>query len=377
MLVVVGTRPEAIKLAPVVRELRQRGTAAGIGTTVLVTGQHPEMARDSLADFGIEPDVDLGPPSGSLSLSAMTSHVMAGLEGWIGDADRPPIAHVVVQGDTTSVLAAALWAFYRRLPISHVEAGLRTPSLEEPFPEEGNRRLVSQIATLHFAPTGGAVENLRRSGVEAGIELTGNTVVDALLWMARTARPPQIPGLDWSRRRVLLATVHRRESRGERLQAILDGLIALVEEHDDVAVVLPVHPHPEIAGPVRRRLEGRERVHLTAPLAYRDFVGALKSCHLVLTDSGGVQEEAPSLDRPVLVLRERTERPEAVASGAARVVGAQRQAIVHHARELLRDEAAYARMAQAANPFGDGHAAERLARRILEHVLEASTPGPA
>lgn len=367
-MVVVGTRPEAIKLAPVIRQL---DNSAALRPFVVSTGQHPELAIETLGHFGLEADLDLGAPTGPLSLPHMTAHVLLGLQGARQDGSCPDdLSHVLVQGDTTTVLAASLWAFYSGLQICHVEAGLRTDELCDPFPEEANRRLVSQIAALHFSPTQRAADNLVRVGVEpATILVTGNTVVDALRWSAETAAPPPIPGLDWHRRRVVLATMHRRENHGKPLEAMLAAALEIVESAPDLALLLPVHPHPAVATRVRRRLHGHPRVHLTSPLDYPAFVGALKHCTLVLTDSGGVQEEAPSLGKPVLVLRRTTERPEAIEAGTAELVGTERSHIVARARYLLENDAAYAAMARRGNPFGDGHAAERIVARLEEHSL--------
>lgn len=369
VLVAIGTRPEAIKLAPVIRQLELSPT---LRPFVLLTGQHPDLGRRALGHFGLQPDLDLGPPKGDITLPDMAAHVLRGLQRASEHDDWPELAHVLVQGDTTTVLATSLWAFYSGVEVSHVEAGLRTDDLRDPFPEEANRRLASRLATLHFAPTERAALNLQREGSAADTVLvTGNTVIDALLWCAEHAPVPDVPGLDWARHRVLLATLHRRENHGRPLEEMLDALLEIVDSAPDLALVLPVHPHPLVERTVRARLPGHERVHLVEPLDYPQFVGALQRCTLVLTDSGGVQEEAPSLGKPVLVLRNTTERPEAIEAGTAELVGTQGSRIVERARRLLEDRAAYDAMSRRSNPFGDGRAARRIVARLEEHCVAA------
>jgi UDP-N-acetylglucosamine 2-epimerase (non-hydrolysing) len=291
---------------------------------------------------------------------------LQGLEALFAET-KPDL--VLVQGDTTTAFAATLAAFYQKIPVGHVEAGLRTDDLLNPYPEEANRRLISQLTQLHFAPTPWAVENLRRSGVIGAIHLTGNTVIDALLNIAANQPTCNIPGLNWHSYRVLLATVHRRENWGEPLQAIAQGFLDILAEFPDTALLLPLHRNPTVREPLQQLLGNHPRIFLTEPLDYAELVAAIGRSYLLLTDSGGLQEEAPSLGKPVLVLRDTTERPEAVIAGTAKLVGTKQENIVAAARELLSNPNAYAAMANAINPFGDGHAAERILQ-IVEKFLE-------
>jgi UDP-N-acetylglucosamine 2-epimerase (non-hydrolysing) len=274
-----------------------------------------------------------------------------------------------VQGDTTTAFAATLAAFYQKIPVGHVEAGLRTDDLFNPYPEEANRRVISQLSQLHFAPTQLAAENLQRSGVLGEIHQTGNTVIDALLSVAKRQPDCNVKGLDWDKYRVLLATVHRRENWGEPLQGIAQAFLQILE-NPDTALLLPLHRNPIVREPLQALLGGHPRIFLTDPLDYAELVGAIGRSHLLLTDSGGLQEEAPSLGKPVLVLRKTTERPEAVAAGTAKLVGTAPKEIVAAATELLSNSVAYEKMATAINPFGDGRAAERIFK-IVEDYLSA------
>jgi UDP-N-acetylglucosamine 2-epimerase (non-hydrolysing) len=363
--VVAGTRPEAIKLAPVVRALRTR---AGVETLFVSTGQHREMLGQVLDAFGLAPDVDLEVMRAGQDLHDVTVATLQRLKPVLREW-RP--GWVVVQGDTTTALAAALGAFYERVPVAHVEAGLRTNDRYRPFPEELNRRLVDQLASALFAPTALAREALLREGFPEGrILVTGNTVVDAIhhLRATRGARRREAAGLDLDAipGRVVLVTSHRRESFGEGLAAICRALVRIADRAPDVTVIYPVHLNPHVDGPVRAALGGHPRIALLPPVSYDELVALLERAHLVLTDSGGIQEEAPSFRRPVLVLREVTERPEGVAAGVAAVVGTGEERIVAETLRLLEDRAAYARMAAGANPYGDGHAAERIVDALLE-----------
>ncbi|MFS8923918.1 UDP-N-acetylglucosamine 2-epimerase (non-hydrolyzing), partial [Synechococcus sp. B60.1] len=357
--VILGTRPEAIKLAPVIQALR---ASPHLRTEVILTGQHREMVDQVMRLFGLRADRDLEIMRPRQSLTDITEATLRGLEPYF--QERQPQL-VLVQGDTTTAFAAALAAFYQRIPVGHVEAGLRTDDLYHPFPEEANRRLISQLASLHFAPTPQAVDNLKRSHVVGSIYCTGNTVIDALLQVAAHGIPCPIPGLDWQRYRVLLVTVHRRENWGDPLIAIGQALLQILAEFPDTALLLPLHPNPAVRDPLQALLGSRERVFLTEPLDYPCWVSAMQRCTLILSDSGGIQEEAPALGKPVLVLRQTTERPEAVAAGTARLVGTHPEKILEAARELLTDPQAYARMAQAQNPFGDGTAARQIC-----HIIE-------
>ncbi len=352
--IILGTRPEAIKLAPVIQALRQ---SPHLQTRVILTGQHREMVDQVMDLFQLQADRDLAIMQPRQSLTDITCNSLRGLEAVYQEL-KPAL--VLVQGDTTTAFAAALAAFYQQIPIGHVEAGLRTDHLFNPYPEEANRRLISQLAQLHFAPTPLAVANLQRSGVTGEIHQTGNTVIDALLTVAAQEPACPLPGLDWAQHRVLLATVHRRENWGEPLQDILRGFQRLLDTFPETALLLPLHRNPTVREPIQAALGRHPRAFLTEPLDYAQLVGAIQRCTLLLTDSGGLQEEAPSLGKPVLVLRETTERPEAVTAGTARLVGTNPEQIVAAAGELLSQPEAYAAMANAINPFGDGRASKRI-----------------
>lgn len=366
VVVVFGTRPEAIKMAPVVRALRAR---AGIETLVAVTAQHRQMLDQVLQLFGIVPDDDLDLMQANQALPDLFSRILTGMSEVI--SRREPDL-VLVHGDTSTTLAAAMAAFYARVPVGHVEAGLRTGNMEAPWPEEMNRRLVTPLAQLHFAPTAGARDNLRAEGVdEHSIHVTGNTVVDALLQSVdriqadpalsaslEAALPPLAPS-----RKMVLVTGHRRESFGEGFENICRAL-GRIADLEDVEVVYPVHLNPNVQGPVRRLLGNHTNVHLIPPLDYLPFVQLMRRASLIITDSGGIQEEAPTLGKPVLVMRGVSERPEAVEAGTARLVGTDPDAIYNAALELLRSPVRYASMANAQNPYGDGTAA----RRIVDHI---------
>jgi UDP-N-acetylglucosamine 2-epimerase (non-hydrolysing) len=360
--IVLGTRPEAIKLAPVILAFQRD---PGFRTRVVLTGQHREMVAQVMDLFGLTPDRDLALMAPKQTLTHVTCAALQGLREEFLE-HRPEL--VLVQGDTTTAFASALAAFYEQIPVGHVEAGLRTDNLLDPFPEEANRRLISQVAQLHFAPTSVSEANLKASGVVGEILVTGNTVIDALLLMAASAPLPQVPGLDWERQRVILATVHRRENWGERLTSIGEGFRQLLDRHPDTALLLPLHRNPTVREPLQELLGDHPRAHLCEPLDYDELVGAIRGCTLLLSDSGGLQEEAPALGKPVLVLRRTTERPEAVTAGTARLIGTDRESIVDEASRLLDDPQAYAAMAQARNPFGDGQASGRIleaSRRFL------------
>jgi UDP-N-acetylglucosamine 2-epimerase (non-hydrolysing) len=348
-LCVVGTRPEAIKLAPVILELARHADV-----TTLCSGQHTELAEEPLAWFGIKPDERIVIDAQARTLAVLTGALFAPLEKMIGK-HKPDV--IVAQGDTTTLFLAALTAFYLGIPFAHVEAGLRTGNFQAPFPEEFNRVAAGKLATWHFAPTPRAAANLRAEGVdEAKLFITGNTGIDALrLTLARIDKPPAKGG----RRRILL-TAHRRENQGERMEAICRAVAIIVREFDDVEFIIPVHPNPAAAASFEA-LKRLDRVHLSPPLGYPQLVAEMARAHLILTDSGGIQEEAPFLKKPVLVLRDVTERPEAVELGVAALVGADAPALVAAVRRLLTDEASYAKMASGGSPYGDGYAAQRIA----------------
>ena len=360
--IVLGTRPEAIKLAPVIRTFQ---ACQVFRTRVVLTGQHREMVAQVMTLFNLEADRDLGLMAPRQTLTHVTC---AALNGLREDFQAYPPQLVLVQGDTTTAFAAGLAAFYEQIPVGHVEAGLRTDNLLDPFPEEANRRLISQIATLHFAPTTKAEANLHASGVVGQVSVTGNTVIDALLLMAETAPEIHFDGLDWQNQRVILATVHRRENWGDRLKDIADGMLRVLDRFPDTALLLPLHRNPTVREPLQALLGEHPRVVLTEPLDYDRLVAAMKGCTLLLTDSGGLQEEAPALGKPVLVLRRTTERPEAVEAGTARLVGTDPTEISSEASRLLEDSAAYLAMSRAVNPFGDGQASSRILDLSRKHL---------
>lgn len=373
VLTVFGTRPEAIKLAPVVRALQDRPRF--FRPLMVVTAQHREMLDQVLSLFALAPHYDLNIMVERQTLAEITLRSLTGLDGILAK-ERPDL--VLVQGDTTTAFVSGLAAFYRRIPVGHVEAGLRTRRKYEPFPEEINRRLLGVLADLHFAPTARARENLLAESVPPeAIYVTGNTAVDALQMVVRADHCFADPALEEAvreGRRILLATAHRRENWGRPLESICLALRDLVRLYPDVTLVFPVHRNPAVRETVERFLSGEERVVLTEPLDYREMANLLSRSYLILTDSGGLQEEAPSFGRPVLVLREVTERPEGVACGVLKLVGTSRERIVSEARTLLEDRRAYLRMARSVNPYGDGRAAERIAEILLYRFGWAEAP---
>jgi len=371
VMVVMGTRPEAIKLAPVMAALRRRPE---IEARLVVTGQHRGLIDGVLAQFDLQPDTDLDLMRADQAAGDLTARAMLAIGALLGSG-RTEMA--IVQGDTGSALAGALAAFQRRVPVAHVEAGLRTGDLASPFPEEGNRRLIGQVAALHFAPTAAARAALRREGVAAhAIEVTGNTGIDALLAVdARVrgnTRAPGLPDLPTDLP-VVLVTTHRRENHGAPLLRICEA-VERIARHEACAIVVPVHPNPAVAGVLRARLGGIAGVHLTEPLAYEAFVWVLRRAALVLTDSGGVQEEAPVLGTPVLVLRDTTERPEGVRAGVAMLVGTDPLRIAGVARAILRDPEIAKWMGRPLRLYGKGDAAERIVARIAA-ALTGATEG--
>ncbi|WP_341734431.1 UDP-N-acetylglucosamine 2-epimerase (non-hydrolyzing) [Microcoleus sp. EPA2] len=362
--IVLGTRPEAIKLAPVIQQFKN---SPSFDTQVILTGQHREMVEQVMGLFDLKADRDLAIMQHHQTLTDITCRSLQGLEALFQEL-KPKI--VLVQGDTTTAFAAALAAFYQKIPLGHVEAGLRTDDLFNPYPEEANRRLISQLTRLHFAPTALAAENLVRSSVLGQIHRTGNTVIDALLGVAKREPKCNIPNLEWSKYRTILATVHRRENWGEPLQGIAKAFLKILAQFPDTALLLPLHKNPTVREPLQAILGNHPRVFLTEPLDYAELVGAIQRCYLILTDSGGLQEEAPSLGKPVLVLRETTERPEAIAAGTAKLVGTDADLIADSAAELLSNADAYNAMAMAINPFGDGLAAARILKIVKEYLSE-------
>lgn len=365
-LIIFGTRPEAIKLAPVIHECRRR--AAVIAPIVCVTGQHREMLAQVTEYFGIVPDLDLALMEPNQTLAGLTARCLRGIDEALVQYEPDC---VVAQGDTTSVMAASLAAFYRRVPFVHVEAGLRTGDLLAPWPEELNRRIASLVTTLHCAPTERSAANLRAERVDpATIHVTGNTVIDALLWAVERERADSARWREkyayLGSRRLVLITGHRRENFGEGFENICRAIAQLADELPDVEFVYPVHLNPNVQGPVYGILQGRANLHLTAPAPYPEFVWLMDRATVILTDSGGVQEEAPSLRKPILVMRETTERPEALDAGAVELVGSSRQRITAGVRLLLADAREYARRQIEVNPYGDGKASRRIVDLMLQ-----------
>jgi UDP-N-acetylglucosamine 2-epimerase (non-hydrolysing) len=363
VLLIFGTRPEAIKLCPVIRSLREHPTRFDV--RVLVTAQHREMLDQVLQAFDVQPhhDLDLMLPGQTLFQS--TSRILAGLEGAL-KAERPSM--VIIQGDTTTTLCGALAGFYLNIPVAHVEAGLRTRDMRQPFPEEMNRVLTSRLAELHFAATENAAENLRREGVTPdSIHVTGNTGIDAVLFVRAGLEEGRLRGRQWTEldpaRKLIVVTAHRRESFGEGFERICQALAELADR-PDVQVVYPVHPNPNVQDPVRRLLAGHPNVRLIEPLSYVPFVDLMRRAYLLVTDSGGIQEEGPSLGKPILVMRDKTERPEAVLAGTVKLVGTDQRRIVSEAQLLLDDRNVYQAMARVHNPYGDGQASGRITQLI-------------
>jgi UDP-N-acetylglucosamine 2-epimerase (non-hydrolysing) len=358
---VFGTRPEAVKMAPIVHELESRK----ISQMVCVTGQHREMLHQVLRLFDIRPNCDLDIMTVGQTLEDITSRVINGMSE-IFAKEKPDL--VLVHGDPTSAMATSLAAFYHQIPVGHVEAGLRTDSRYDPFPEEMNRRLIGQLATHHFAPTLAAANNLIRDGVaKPSIYVTGNTVIDALLLVAKQNRPFEAASLQHINfdLPVVLVTTHRRENLGGRMDNIFGAIQHLAKENPNIQFVFPVHLNPKVREQVHRFLHEVPNVYLTEPLSYSDLAGVMKRCRFVMTDSGGIQEEAPALGKPVIVLRETTERPEGIEAGTAVLAGSEdKQKIIDVAMRLLRDENYYQQMARANNPYGDGTASKQIVDQI-------------
>lgn len=387
--VVFGTRPEAVKLAPVVKKLK---TTDGVECRVCVTGQHRQMLDQILSVFELRPDVDLDLMVPNQTLADLTARSIKALDRYFAD-DSPNL--VLVQGDTTTVFCAALVAFYHRIPLGHVEAGLRTGDLASPWPEEANRVLTSRLTALHFAPTEGARDNLLREQVPAErIFVTGNTVIDALMWVRDrvagrgegflqqagelgiaqefTAKFLSRNGADADpagiHPKFLLVTGHRRESFGDGFQNICAAIRQLVDKEEDLGIIYPVHLNPNVQGPVRNILGDHPRIQLIPPVSYEPFVWLMSKAHFILSDSGGVQEEAPSLGKPVLVMRNNTERPEGIAAGTCRLVGTDPETIVRESMLLLEDPAEYGRRSRLGNPYGDGEASGRIVKACLDFL---------
>ncbi len=363
VLSVFGTRPEAIKMAPLVKQLEQ---TPGIRSLVCVTAQHRQMLDSVLERFDIHPDYDLDLMRQGQTLTTITVGVLEGMEKVL-KACKPDL--VLVHGDTSTSTAAALAAFYQQIPVGHVEAGLRSFDKYSPFPEEMNRVLTSRMAELHFAPTARARDNLLREGITQGVHVVGNTVIDALHQMVHEQyrfRSPELAALPLQEGRWIVMTAHRRENLGEHLACICRGVLRLVEKHPDVHLVYPVHPNPAVHAVVEAVLGGHDRVHLIAPVEVEDMHNLIKRCYMVMTDSGGLQEEAPALGKPIVVLRTETERPEVVEAGMALLAGVEEDNVAAAGERLLTDTALYHQMSHAINPYGDGHTSQRIVQIILD-----------
>ncbi len=372
VLVIFGTRPEAIKLCPLVTALRTHASTSHLETVVCVTAQHRQMLDQVLSAFGVTPDYDLDMMKVGQTLTGLTARLLSGLETIFVDV-KPALA--IVQGDTTTTLSGALAAFYACVPIAHVEAGLRTFDLQAPFPEEMNRVLTGRLATLHFPATTWAADNLLREGVPGeSIQVTGNTGIDAVLAIRDSIAGGRPTGLSLPidpDKKLIVVTAHRRESFGDGFVNICQALVDLACR-PDVQIIWPVHPNPNVQAAVDTWLRGNPNITLTDPLDYLPFVDLMCRAYLLITDSGGVQEEGPSLGKPILVLRDKTERPEAVHAGTVKLVGTQRSRIVSEAAGLLDNPEAYQQMARLHNPYGDGQACARIARRVATFLAPVS-----
>ena len=372
VMTIFGTRPEAIKMAPVILELARHSE---FQSTVTVTAQHREMLDQVLRLFDIKPDYDLNIMSTDQTLFDITSKALLGLDRVLTEV-KPDI--VLVHGDTTTTFVGALASFYHQITVGHVEAGLRTRNKYSPFPEEMNRRLTGSIADLNFAPTATSRDNLLREGVDPSkIFVTGNTVIDALHQTVRSEfvfDDELLKSIDYERKKIILVTTHRRENLGEPMRHVYEALKQLVEEFSDVEIIFPVHKNPKVREIVDAVLGGLSQVHLIDPLDYEPFANLMSRATVILTDSGGVQEEAPALGKPVLVLRDTTERPEAVEAGTVKLIGTDRQRVFDETHRLLTDPTEYARMAEAINPYGDGRAAQRIVRALLRYYRLTDDP---
>ncbi len=372
VMTLFGTRPEAIKMVPVVKELAKRPE---IESVVCLSGQHREMLRQVLDSFQVSADFNLDIMKPRQTITTITAGVLEGMEEIL---KREQVDLLLVHGDTTTAFAGALAGFYAQVPVGHVEAGLRTYDKYSPFPEEMNRCLISRIGDLHFAPTSANRDNLRREAIGGEVFVTGNTVIDALKMTVRreyTFQNADLKTLDLSKGRLVLVTAHRRENLGQPLRQICAAILQMVEQNPEVQVVYPVHLNPAVREVAQAVLGSHPRIHLIDPVDVFDMHNLMERSDLVMTDSGGLQEEAPALGKPVLVLRTETERPEAVAYGTVKMAGVETESILAMANELLRDQEAYDKMAHAVNPYGDGHAAERIVDAILYHFGGGQKPG--
>ena len=360
--IVLGTRPEAIKLAPVIKAFK---ATKNLNTRILSTGQHKELVEQVMKLFNLEIDKDLNIMRHNQSLHYISAAILTALEDEFQEF-KPNL--ILVQGDTSSAFTAALSGFYKGIPIGHIEAGLRTNKLNDPFPEEGNRKLISQISSLHFAPTNESKVNLINSNISGLVHVTGNTVIDSLFMISKRALTPKYEGINWNKNKVLFVSVHRRENWGERLEEIINGLKLVLDNHKNVVIFIPMHPNSIVRNPLIRSFRNNPRIILNEPLDYLDLIGTIKNCFLLLTDSGGLQEEAPALGKPVLVLRNTTERPEAVKYGTAKLIGTKPQKILEEVTNLLINKEKYEKMSNALNPFGDGNASSRILKLCKEYL---------
>ncbi len=359
---ILGTRPEAIKLAPVIKEFQKHNT---FKLRVITTGQHKEMVDSVISLFQIKVDYDLNIMSSGQTLTYITNAVLKGLEEEF-KRNKPNL--IIVQGDTSTAFTSALAAFYEKIPVAHVEAGLRTDNFYMPFPEEANRRLISEITSLHFAPTIRAQKNLKDSKVLGKVFLTGNTVIDALKIITNKTSPVYFDRINWKKNRVILSTIHRRENWGNNIEIFAKAVINILEKHHDCILLLPMHRNKLVRDPLIGFLGNHKQVVLVEPLDYIDFISTLKECYLVLTDSGGLQEEATALGKPVLILRETTERQEAVEAGGAKLIGNSFSKIVQEVETLLDKDEIYESMCNSKNPFGDGYASERIVKHCVKFL---------
>ncbi len=373
VMTVFGTRPEAIKMAPLVKALEE---AKDMESIVTVTAQHREMLDQVLTLFHITPDYDLNIMSSGQTLYDVTEKALLGLKDVLEEA-KPDV--VLVHGDTTTTFAGALSAFYQQIPVGHVEAGLRTGNIYSPFPEEMNRKLTGSIATYHFAPTDTAEANLMAENIKKDhLYVTGNTVIDALATTIQKDyqfEESTLNAIDYDKKRVILVTTHRRENLGEPMRHVYKSIARLIDTFDDIEIVFPVHKNPKVREIVEEELGNKERVHLINPLDYEPFANLMARSYLVMTDSGGIQEEAPALGKPVLVLRDTTERPEAVAAGTVKLIGTDENIVYDEAYKLLYDKNAYITMSNAVNPYGDGKASQRIVE-ALRHEFFVEKPAP-
>ena len=359
---IIGTRPEAIKLSPLIKKFQSHNS---FNARVVLTGQHKELVEQVFDIFDIKADHNLNLMTERQTLNYITTKTIEGIEKEL-KKNRPNL--VIVQGDTTTAFAGALASFYEKIPVGHVEAGLRTDNIYDPFPEEVNRRIITQFATLHFAPTKTSKDNILKSGIKNEVFLTGNTVIDALLMLSKDIQKLKLLNNQSNDFRFILLTIHRRENRGEKLKDIAKGILLIIEKFEDVKFLVPMHPNPQVKKPLIEYLGNNPKVLLCKPLNYLDIISAMKHCYFIMTDSGGIQEEAPSLDKPVLVLRDTTERPEGLESGTAKLVGTKPEKILSEAEKLLSDNETYKKMSNAVNPFGDGKSSERIVEACLKKL---------